>query len=361
MIKLIGRLKNEIKLNDEVTLDVLIDKLVSLHNLNPTKDFKVSMLTSETFLSLFTEGEIYSRRNIKRLFDDKKALSEEQETKMVTNFIDAYKFVLKGQKFSTSNLFTLYNLLSQGAISEDDCLLDGHMFRHEAVYIGNNKQTDDFTGFESEDILTALNHLFTLLNDDSINIYKRAIIGHIYFEMIHPYFDYNGRTGRFIPMWLFSNNGIKKDMMYFATAVGNYRDQYLALFRKNIDTRTYEVNLDKMVQGVTKLLILNQYQYIHLKKLENLYIDKSKKSFTSLQKDFIWMLMIKIENSQAANNSWFKLTNKDKDFVETNLRQATFSKDTNALKEFGIIDISSDKPRKYKLLDYNLLSVDLIK
>jgi len=51
-------------------------------------------------------------------------------------------------------------------------------------------------------------------------------------------------------------------MLYFSTAMNNYRKQYLSLFKKNIDQRTYEVNLDKLVIGILDLLILNQKQYI---------------------------------------------------------------------------------------------------
>ena len=355
-MKLLNRNGKEIKIRNKDQILRYIQALENISKRNPTKnaiDKFNSLLSSETFLSLFTEGEISSRRDIRKVFNDKN-FSKENELKTIKNFFLAYEFVLSKKEFSISNIFTLYNLLSQDSIKKENKLLDNHMFRDQDVFISSNKMDVDYKGYDAKDIAKSLLNLIHFLKNENENFYLRAIIGHIYFEMIHPFFDFNGRTGRFLPLWLFSNEDRTSKMMYFATAMGNYRERYLSLFKKYIDIRTYEVDLDKMVIEITKLLILNQYQYIWLKNTENNYLDKTKKSFTNFQKDFLWLLMKKSEVSHS-ETAWFKVTKKDHEFLEIKLRNATLSEDTRKLKEAKIIDISKDKPRKYKLLNYKLI------
>ena len=66
------------------------------------------------------------------------------------------------------------------------------------------------------------------------------------------------------------------------------------------------------------------------------------------------MLMIKSELSKNSN-SWFKLTKEDKVYIEKELKDPLFSKETIKLRDAGIIKISNDKPRKYYLNNYKLL------
>ena len=361
IIKLLTKRRENIQINNIEKINVYIDKLKKITKKNPITVFEdklKSLLVSETFLSLFTEGEISSRRDIRNIFSDKN-ISPKTGNQMIKNFLLAFKFVLDKREISISNLYTLYNLLSQDVLEDHDKLKDGYMYRHDIVYIKSNKLNGDFEGFDVKDIPEALNNLLDFLLDTKYDIYFRSIVGHIYFELIHPYFDYNGRTGRFLPLWLFSNEGKKENMLYFATAIGNYRNQYLSLFRKNIDNRTYKVNMDNMVMGILKLLIKNQYQYIWIKNQENKYIKKHNKSFSNFQKDFLWLLLKKAETTQN-NNSFFKLSKEDKEFLDKDLRNATLSTDCRLLQEANIIKITNDKPRKYKLINYDLVDFDKI-
>ena len=341
-----GDLSNKAKLLEQLTLD------------NPTKDYasKIrSLLASETYSTMFIEGEISSRRSIKRTFasNGSKKIIPGTEALVIDDFINAYNYAIKPREFSISNLYTLYSLVSSNGLDKEDKLDDGEMYRSEDVFISSNSLNGEYKGFDPSDIKPALYDLFDMMNNQDINIFIRAVVGHVYFEMIHPFYDFNGRTGRFLPLWLFSNEGRVENMLYFATAVANYRKQYISLFRKYIDSRTYEVNMDKLAGGIMDLLILNQRQYIWIKNLEQGYIDITSKSFSDLQKSFIWSLMIKSQISNG-ENSWFKLTKEDKDFIEVDLKPAYFSQEIKKLDEAGIIKRSSDKIKRYKLPSYKL-------
>ena len=357
-MKLIDRNKKEIKFKNIEVINSKISELEKYIDLNPTKNYKEkidSLLASEIFSSLFTEGEISSRSLIKKMISSKKEMTETEIGRNIKNFLAAYNYIQKKPKFSISTFFTLYSMIATGTIEERNELEDGHFFRHEDVFIENNKYLDTpFKGFEVKDLSKAITMLSEYLNNSEDNIYLKSVLGHIYFEMIHPYFDFNGRTGRFIPVWLFARYGEIGKMFFFSTAIGNYRKQYLSLFKQNIDTRTFVVNWDKIVVGILNLLILNQKQYIWYKEKEKEHLNKTNKSFSNVQMNFIWMLMIKAENTNATD-SWFKFSTDDRDFVETNIKSSLLSNATRGLMKTGIIKISNDLHKKYKLLDYKLL------
>lgn len=356
-LNLFDRNQKEIELKDMSSIEELIKKLREYSAKNPTKGLleKVnSLLASETFHTLFTEGEVSSRRNIRNSFA--KSDSRFQVEDNIKNFITAYKYAISPKEFSISNLFTLYKLISENVIDSESELKDGEMYRTEDVFIRSNQLAGDFKGFAPDQINPALKSLFVFLNNSDIDIYLRAVVGHIYFEMIHPYYDFNGRTGRFIPLWLFANSSQTEEMLYFATAIGNFKDQYRSMFNQNIDHQSHNVNMDRMVKKLLRLLIVNQHQYAWLKETEKKYIEARGKSFSNLQKDFIWYLMNKNEISNSVDG-WSKLGTDGENFIELKLRLATFSNDTNLLKDAGIIQITNDKPRKYKLNNYILCPI----
>lgn len=360
-MKLLDRGGKEITINNYEKINAKIRFLKKLTLQNPKQNLKAkieSIIPADIFASLLIESEISSRRQIIRTFNNRDKIgTKDLEIAKIRDFIDAYSFALKPKEFSIANFFTLYSLVNQHSIKTEDQLLDGHMFRADTVFIGQHQiGKNAFEGFKASNIKLAFHDLCNYLKNSSDDLYLKAIVGHIYFELIHPYYDFNGRTGRFIPLWLFNNANCAQDMMYFAIAMGNYKQQYLAIFNHNINRNTYEVNLQRMVEKMLDLLILNQKQYLWIKKIENDYLDQSKKSFSPVQKDFIWLLMIKNEIANG-NNSWFKLNNDDRQFIELKLKDALFSKDTKLLEKSNIISISNDRPRKYKLNNYQCFGI----
>lgn len=356
--KLIGKNGKNLQLNNLDNHLKKVEELKLLISKNPTKgvmDKFVSLLESETWSTLFTEGEISSRRSIEQIFKQKSLVNETDLEKYIGSFLVAYKLALEKKDFSISSFFNIYSVLAKYGIDRDDQLKDGEMFRDEKVYISSGVTKNEYEGFPADKIKDSFASLCVFLNEkDDLDLYIKAIIGHFYFEIIHPYFDFNGRTGRFIPLWLFSNHGRVEEMMYFATAMGNFRESYISIFRNTIDARTENIKLDFFVDKILDLLILNQKQYLWYKQFENKYIDLTTKSFNDIQKHFIWALMIKLEKQSNAQ-SWNTLDNEMKAYIETEAKQSQLARDINILVDSELVLKSSTKPIKYKLQGYKLL------
>ncbi len=143
---------------------------------------------------------------------------------------------------------------------------------------------------------------------------------------------------------------------FFVTAIGKSREQYGSIFSKNIDYEISEVNMDKMTIKLLKLLITNSIS-IWLKKTEkSLYWENRPICYKCLSKRILfeeWWLSLKF----LILDQVIEIDADDEAFVELNLRLASFSINTIALKKANFIEMTSDKCRKYKLWNYSLCPI----
>ena len=76
---------------------------------------------------------------------------------------------------------------------------DGMIFRKELSEIYNSSGKVIHRGiYPEEEIIRAMQKALSFLQDQTINILIRICVFHCLFEYIHPFYDGNGRTGRFI-------------------------------------------------------------------------------------------------------------------------------------------------------------------
>ena len=88
---------------------------------------------------------------------------------------------------------------------EPDDLPDGEVFRKSEVSVYSASQKIIHKGLYPESrIIEVFEQSLALLNDDKIDIFIRIALFHYLFGYIHPFYDGNGRTSRFISSYLLS-------------------------------------------------------------------------------------------------------------------------------------------------------------
>lgn len=338
----------ELILNNVGVIQDKIKELQSYANVNKS-DWK-EHFSSEVFSTSYIEKEVSSRSEIKRDFQ-----SGDNNESMVNNFANAYRYCMQKREINFVSIYILHELLSYKIIDDEDKVEEGFFFRQNDVFIASNSKQED-KGFDAIDIQKNLNSLRTFINNEDIDLYIRAIVGHVYFELIHPFYDFNGRVGRMIPIWVFNNHDRSNEMLDFSTAMGNYKEQYISIFRKNIDSSINKINISKMVEKILDLLILNKKQQSWLSNIEASYNKQAGKNFNSIQKHIIWTLMRKCEVQQNSN-SFNKITKDELTYIEKNMLQPEFSRSLKPLLECNIITKTNTKPAKYKLNGYSCFGI----
>lgn len=89
--------------------------------------------------------------------------------------------------------------------SDPKNLPDGMYFRTKAVHVVNESGIPIHDGLEPEEkIIREMERALALLNDESKESLARIALFHFLFGFIHPFYDGNGRTNRFISSYFIS-------------------------------------------------------------------------------------------------------------------------------------------------------------
>lgn len=148
--------------------------------------------------------EMKSTNEIEGIASTKKELLEALTVKGAPHrsFAMKYQKMAEGRfRFlrTASDLRALYDELLGEEISEDR-LPDGRVFRKEPVYIRNKNGTGlVHEGVRDEgEILRCMQELIDFMNREDIPVLIKTFTAHYYFEYVHPFYDGNGRIGRFL-------------------------------------------------------------------------------------------------------------------------------------------------------------------
>ncbi|MDP9800215.1 Fic family protein [Arcanobacterium wilhelmae] len=92
----------------------------------------------------------------------------------------------------------IYDDVTAGEVAESDSP-DGKLFRAQPVHVMSSAQKALHTGFQPEErIHRGISAIIREWKQPSSSRLMSAIIGHLMFEIVHPFYDGNGRTGRFL-------------------------------------------------------------------------------------------------------------------------------------------------------------------
>ena len=155
------------------------------------KELTLQILSNEIFATNFIEGV--------KTFKERVYVSLKQNK--TTGIVKKYKDIFDGnvEKILFISDFTeLYKEMFKDMKNIMEYEIDGKYFRRGNVRVVNSLGKTVHIGVAPDKIEENIKNLITFLNRDDVPILVKVSISHFYFEYIHPFYDGNGRFGRYL-------------------------------------------------------------------------------------------------------------------------------------------------------------------
>ena len=195
-------------------LDKQIGKLCDALPGVAIEQYSKKCLINEIVITNKIEGVHSSRKEIGEALDILETQSKSKgRHQRFLGLVNKYLKLIKGEDISLQScedIRTIYDevFLEEVINEEPSNRPDGKIFRKGSVSVHSETDKVIHTGIMPEErIIEAMEQALTFLNDDSIEMLFRVCIFHYLIEYIHPFYDGNGRLGRFIFSY-----GISKDL-----------------------------------------------------------------------------------------------------------------------------------------------------
>ncbi len=247
------------------------------------KQFIIECISEELYNTNELEGIRSSREEIIRSTKD--VIFNKKSKKRFESMIKSYFRLLNDFEFpkNSKDIRQIYDDITQGEIDSQE-LPDGEIFRKETTYIlkksGSGKVVHQGITPESE-IINLTDRLLDFMNDNSQipNIIK-VTVGHYYFGYIHPFYDGNGRTSRFISSLYLSKDLGNISTLSLSRGCNKYKTKYLEAFEISNSIRSrgemnsfietfLEIIIEALKQMNTELKEKSQLLNMALKKLDD--------------------------------------------------------------------------------------------
>lgn len=337
-----------------------LDKKISLVRRELPKvalvQFADKCLIDEIKLTNDIEGVYSTRKELAAVLNE---MDSKAKKKRFYGLLNKYKMLISDEEFSletSTDIRDIYDDLVLKEVAEDcaDNVPDGDIFRKDMAEVTTPTQKVIHQGaYPEAKIIQLMEQALNILNQKEIPKLIRISIFHYLFGYIHPFYDGNGRTSRFISSYLLSKE--------FEFLIGFRLSYTIKAHIKEYYDAFKECNNEKNLGDLTPFIIM--FLNIILESFENLYDALKKRNdllhkFTAVlennkrmsedEKSFAFVL---IQASLFSNEG---ITKKQLE-TELSISESTVNKRLAKLRELGLLLEEKCKPAKY-LIDLNKVS-----
>lgn len=322
-----------------------------------------SLMSSYTINKLFVNEILYTNK-VEGIYSSKKAIYSELQNKRnnkeekLVGIVRKYENILKSNEEKLENLTDfrkIYDNLFVDFLDIDNYKLDGEIFRKDAVNIKNNTMEIIHHGISGEDnIKQEMEKIIKFLNNDDIPSLIKISIIHFFIEYIHPFYDGNGRFGRY----LLSINLAKYLEKYTALSISFIIAQNKMKYYKSFKQVENKYNLGEVtffVENILENIIEGQNSILDLINETNFKVDQMNKIFKEIEKENknlknIEITILYIYIQDYLFNKFERIKNKDiAKLPNLNKTQQTINKHISNLEKKGFIKKVSDRPLRYEI------------
>ena len=340
-------------------------KIISLSNPNKfpqiaIKEIINKILSNELDKTNKIEGiETIKSEIYYSLKDDKKSSKKNNK---LEGIVKKYKDIMEKNFKDTQHIDNLssfrkiYDEMFEGFEKSGNYKLDGKYFRKNTVKVINGLGNTIHIGVNGEEAIEKnIEDLIQFMNRKDIPFLIKASISHFFFEYIHPFYDGNGRFGRYLLSLYLARKLDILTAFSVSYSISKNLDDYYKSFVEVEDVNNYG-EITFFVENILKTIKSGQEMIIELLNDSVMKFKHSMEILNELTKDLSEKenIMLQIYLQNYLFNDFEKITNINLTFVienfnKENITQQTINKYTQELEKKGYLVKIKQRPLTYTL------------
>ena len=334
------------------------NKINYISNRLPTiaiKEIIMKILSNELYKTNKIEGietvksEIYSS-----LKDDR--ISNKKSNKL-DGIIKKYKDIMENNfedtKYidSLSSFRKIYDEMFEDFEKSGNYKLDGKYFRKDIVKVINGLGNIIHIGVNGEEAIEKnIESLIQFMNIKDIPFLIKASISHFFFEYIHPFYDGNGRFGRYLLSLYLARKLDNLTAFSVSYSISRNLDDYYKSFVEVEDVTNYG-EITFFVENILKTIKNGQEMIIELLNDSVMRFKHSMEILDELTKELSEKenIILQIYLQNYLFNDFEELTNVELTSIIGDLTQQTINKYTQELEKKGYLIKIKQRPLTYSL------------
>jgi len=337
-------------------------KIISLSNPNKfpqiaIKEIINKILSNELDKTNKIEGietiksEIYSS-----LKDDKKSSKKNNK---LEGIVKKYKDIMEKNFKDTQHIDNLssfrkiYDEMFEGFEKSGNYKLDGKYFRKDTVKVINGLGNTIHIGINGEEAIEKnIEDLIQFMNRKDIPFLIKASISHFFFEYIHPFYDGNGRFGRYLLSLYLARKLDILTAFSVSYSISKNLDDYYKSFVEVEDVNNYG-EITFFVEDILKTVKNGQEMIIELLNDSIIRFKHSMEILNEITKDLSEKenILLQIYLQNYLFNDFEEITNIELTDIINGSTQQTINKYTQELEKKGYLVKIKQRPLTYTLAE----------
>lgn len=321
------------------------------------KNIIIKILSNELYKTNKIEGiETVKSEIHSSLKDNRKA---NKKVNKLDGIIKKYKDIMEKNFKDTQHIDSLssfrktYDEMFEDFEKSGNYKLDGKYFRKDTVKVINGLGNTIHIGINGEEAIEKnIEDLIQFMNRKDIPFLVKASISHFFFEYIHPFYDGNGRFGRYLLSLYLARKLDILTAFSLSYSISKNLDDYYKSFVEVEDVNNYG-EITFFVDNILKTIKSGQEMIIELLSDSIMKFNHSMEILNELTKDLSEKenIMLQIYLQNYLFNDFEEITNVELSYIIGDLTQQTINKYTQELENKGYLVKIKQRPLTYTLSD----------
>ena len=346
-------LLQEIIIKNSNQINLISNKLPQI----AIKDIIIKILSNELYKTNKIEGIETVKSEIHSSLKEDRKISK--KSNKLNGIIKKYKDIMEKNFKDTQHIDSLssfrkiYDEMFEDFEKSGNYKLDGKYFRKDTVKVINGLGNTIHIGVNGEEAIEKnIEDLIYFMNRKDIPFLVKASISHFFFEYIHPFYDGNGRFGRYLLSLYLAR---KLDILTaFSVSywISKNLDDYYKSFVEVEDVNNYG-EITFFVENILKTIKSEQEKIIELLNDSIMRFNHSMEILKEITKKLSEKenIMLQIYLQNYLFNDFEEITNIELTNIINGSTQQTVNKYTQGLEKKGYLVKIKQRPLTYTLAD----------